>query len=164
MTKPSSAEKAAKTRAKNYAKASAKEKARIDKKRKKAAKDADRKKRLSEGLSNPEDKKFYYGVMSVYSKRFGFSKPTCRCCKSTDWKFLVLDHIKSRPKSHKGLSGVTMARKLARDRHPSGIQVLCHNCNIAKEIFGGNCPHKLSSSGQKKLKKVGLPLGKIFSK
>jgi len=192
MAKLSSGQKAAKTRAKKYAKASAKEKARIDEKRRQAAikaaksrkskpykksksskkpnmikagKDAARKKRRYEGLTNPEDKKFYYDVMMVYSKRYRFSKPTCCCCKNTDWKFLVFDHIKNRPKSHKNYSGVSMARKLDRDGYPRGIQILCHNCNTGKEIYGGvNCPHLLSPNGQKRLKKVGLPLGRIFRK
>ena len=131
----------------------------------KAGKKAEKKKRSFEGLSNPEGKKTYFDVMTVYSKRAGYSKPTCFCCKLSDWKFLILDHIKNRSKDHKNFSGVSMAKKLKRDDYPLGIQVLCHNCNTGKEIFGGiQCPHKLSSKGQKRLKKVGLPLGKFFRK
>ena len=131
----------------------------------KAGRDAQAKKKRSEGLSNPEGKKEYYDVMNVYSKRKGFSKPICFCCKNSDWKFLVFDHIKNRPKSHKGISGVSMARKLKKDNYPTGIQILCHNCNTGKEIYGGvRCPHYLSKKAQKKLKTVRLPLGKIFRK
>jgi len=131
----------------------------------KAGFSAQRKKRYSEGLSNPNDKKEYYDVMKVYARKKGFSKPTCFCCQNTDWKFLVFDHIKKRPKSHKGISGVSMARKLKRDGYPNGIQILCHNCNTGKEIFGGvRCPHYLSKKAQEKLKKVRLPLGRILKK
>jgi len=131
----------------------------------KAGKDAEKKKRLTEGLSNPEGKKLYYDVMAVYSKRKGYSKPTCFCCKLSDWKFLVLDHIKNRSKDHKNYSGVSMAKKLKRDKYPAGIQVLCHNCNTGKEIFGGiKCPHNLSKNGQNILKNVNLPIGKILRK
>ncbi len=126
---------------------------------------AGKKKKESEGLSNLKGKKEYYEVLKVYSKRKKFSKPTCVCCLNTDWKFLVFDHIKNRPKSHKGISGVSMARKLKNDNYPSGIQILCHNCNTGKEIFGGvRCPHHLSKIAQKRLKSVELPTGKIFRK
>jgi hypothetical protein len=131
----------------------------------KAGKDAERKKKRTEGLSNPEGKKLYYDVMTVYSKRKGHSKPICFCCKLSDWKFLVLDHIRNRSKDHKNYSGVSMAKKLKRDEYPSGIQVLCHNCNTGKEIFGGiRCPHLLSKKGQNILKNINLPIGKILRK
>lgn len=132
---------------------------------KKAGDNARRTKRRTEGLSNPSGKKEYYDVMKVYAKKKGFSKPTCFCCKNTDWKFLVFDHINKRPESHKGKSGVTMARKLKNDGYLKGIQILCHNCNTGKEIFGGDrCPHYLSNRSQKILKNVNLPLGRILRK
>jgi len=128
----------------------------------KAGIDGGKKKRESEGLSNPKDKKEYYEVMKVYSKREKFLKPTCVCCLNTDWKFLAFDHTTKRPKSHKGIGGVALARRLKKDHYPKGIQILCHNCNTGKEIFGGErCPHHLSKEAQKKLKSVKLPLGKI---
>ena len=100
-----------------------------------------RKKNLNEGLSNPDGKKAYYDVMKVYSKRKGFSVPTCFCCGNSDWKFLVFDHIKERPKEHKGLGGVGIAAKLKNDKYPKGIQILCHNCNKVKGVYG-KCPHE----------------------
>jgi len=164
------AKKAARTRKRNAAKKSGSKKLKTKSSQKnvdwrKAGKIAQAQKKRSEGLSNPEGKKEYYDVMNVYSKRKGFSKPTCFCCKNSDWKFLVFDHIENRPESHKGISGVSMARKLKNNNYPSGIQILCHNCNTGKEIFGGvRCPHHLSKNGQKKLKKVRLPVGMIFRK
>jgi len=119
----------------------------------------------TEGLGNPRGKKIYYDVMKKYSKRKKFSIPTCFCCKNTDWKFLAFDHIKERPESHKHLGGVSLAKRLIKEKYPGGIQILCHNCNTGKEIFGRvNCPHHLSKKGQAILKEVKLPYGKIFRK
>ena len=65
-----------------------------------------------------------------------------------DWKFLVFDHKGKRPDSHKGKSGIGMARKLQKENF-KGIQVLCHNCNTGKEIYGTKrCPHHLSKKGK----------------
>ena len=185
--------KAALTRSKNFANASPKEKEKIIKKRSLAAKkaaitksnqrkkiktpsgkspimiqaghSAGQQKRKNEGLSKPQDKKEYYDVMLVYAKRSGYSRPTCVCCKNTDWKFLVFDHIKNRSIDHKGKSGIAMARLLKNNKYPTGIQILCHNCNTGKEIFGGvKCPHHLSDKALAKLSSVGLPSGKILRK
>jgi len=131
----------------------------------KAGHDSADRKRKSEGLSNPQGKKDSYDVMMVYSKRKGFSRPTCFCCKNTDWKFLAFDHITKRPKSHKKISGVALARRLRNDHYPKGIQILCHNCNTGKEIFGGiKCPHHLSKKALEILKEVRLPRGRILKK
>ena len=128
-------------------------------KRKKTAKDAYEKKVKYEGLFKIDQKKEYYDILNEYSKREGFSKPTCFCCKMNDWKFLVFDHKSKRPDSHKGKSGIGMARKLKKQGYPKSIQILCHNCNTGKEIYGTkHCPHHLSKKGNKRLKSVGLPL------
>ena len=133
---------------------------------KQAGHDAKRKKARNEGLSDPSSKKKIYDVMKVYSKIQGFTKPTCFCCKNSDWKFLAFDHTnKQLRQKHKGLNGHALAKRLERDNYPKQIQILCHNCNTGKEIFGGkNCPHKLSVKGQAKLRSVGLPVGKIITK
>ena len=128
-------------------------------KRRKTAKDAYEKKVKYEGLFKIDQKKEYYDILNEYSKREGFSKPTCFCCKMNDWKFLVFDHRRKRPDSHKGKSGIGMARKLKKQGYPKSIQILCHNCNTGKEIYGTkHCPHHLSKKGKKRLKSIGLPL------
>ena len=127
-------------------------------KRRKSAKIAYDKKVKYEGLFNIDAKKEYYDILNEYSKREGFSKPTCFCCKMNDWKFLVFDHKTKRPDSHKGKSGIGMAKKLKKQGYPKSIQILCHNCNTGKEIYGTkHCPHHLSKKGKKRLKSVGLP-------
>jgi len=54
---------------------------------------------------------------------------------------------------------------LRKEGYPGGIQILCHNCNTGKEIFGRvKCPHHLSKNAQEILKSVGLPRGRILKK
>ena len=133
------------------------QKAARTRKRRKAAKDAFDKKVRYEGLFKIDEKKEYYDILNECSKLGGFSKPTCFCCKMNDWKFLVFDHKGKRPDSHKGKSGIGMARKLQKENF-KGIQVLCHNCNTGKEIYGTKrCPHHLSKKGKKRLKSASLP-------
>tara|TARA_Y100000590_G_C15173007_1_gene808136 strand:+ start:105 stop:503 length:399 start_codon:yes stop_codon:yes gene_type:complete len=117
----------------------------------------------NEGLTNPQDKIEVYRVMSIYSKRAGFTKPTCTCCGFNDWKFLVFGHTtKKRPKSHVGKKGVSLARQLADERYPKTVTVLCHNCNTSQEIWGDKCPHKLSEKAVGVLKENKLPAGRLI--
>ena len=125
---------------------------------------ARRTKQRNEGLTDLDGIKTKYDVMKVYSKRSGFSKPTCSCCKNNDWKFLVFDHMDDKlKKKHRNLSGIDLAKRLKEENYPKKMQILCWNCNSGKEITGGKyCAHHLSPHGQKKLKSVGLPIGKIL--
>ena len=129
-----------------------------------AGHNANNTKKKNEGLTDLEGIRTKYDVMKVYSKRSGFSKPTCSCCKNNDWKFLVFDHMdKKLKKKHGKLSGTKLAKRLKEENYPKKMQILCWNCNSGKEITGGKyCAHHLSQSGQKKLKSVHLPLGKIL--
>ena len=127
---------------------------------------ARRTKKLNHGLTNPEGLLLKHQVQLVYAKRNGFSRVRCFCpgCPCTDWKFIAFDHMGARPKSHKNRSGVALAKTLRNQNYPSRIQLLCHNCNTGKEIFGGICPHHLPKKGQKILNQVGMPLGRIFKR
>lgn len=66
----------------------------------------------------------------------------CACCGESTFEFLSVDHIdrgsfsKDAPRTGKGLYSW-----LRRNNFPSGLQILCHNCNQAKEYYGG-CPHR----------------------
>lgn len=67
---------------------------------------------------------------------------TCKCCGENELKFLTLDHIegggnKDRKIRGSGLGFYSLLRKTG---YPSGLQVLCFNCNCAKGFFG-TCPH-----------------------
>lgn len=65
----------------------------------------------------------------------------CQCCGETEPKFLAIDHIngggmKAREK-HIGYSFYLSLFKTPRQ----DLQVLCHNCNMAKGFYG-QCPHQ----------------------
>lgn len=70
----------------------------------------------------------------------------CKCCGETNPDFLTLDHIENNGKEHvdaKGrrLNGGDLYRWLQQQGYPEGLQVLCHNCNMAKAFYG-ECPHE----------------------
>lgn len=70
----------------------------------------------------------------------------CKCCGEGTLEFLCIDHIdgggnKHRKSLKKGENGGgDMYRWLIKNDFPSGFQVLCHNCNLAKGFYG-LCPH-----------------------
>lgn len=71
----------------------------------------------------------------------------CACCGETEPAFLAIDHVNGDGKAHRatlpsvGRGGV-IYRWLKAQGWPEGFQVLCHNCNHAKELRGG-CPHQM---------------------
>jgi hypothetical protein len=72
----------------------------------------------------------------------------CACCGlADDIDFYSIDHINNDGNKHKRREGFTSLYDwLIRNNLPSGFQVLCHNCNTAKRINGGLCPHKQAQS------------------
>lgn len=67
----------------------------------------------------------------------------CACCNETEVCFLSIDHINGGGCAHRkaiGGGGSTYAW-LKKNKFPSGFQVLCHNCNLAKGFYG-RCPHR----------------------
>lgn len=75
--------------------------------------------------------------------------PYCRCCGDNRFEFLCLDHINGGGNAHRlemtgsKKGGGGFWRKLERLGYPAGFQVLCHNCNMAKHIYG-TCPYATS--------------------
>lgn len=77
----------------------------------------------------------------------------CVCCGETEEAFLTLDHINNDGSEHRKKmgssrgSGTRMKQWLVSNNFPEEyqIQVLCANCNLAKEILG-TCPHKEKES------------------
>ena len=84
-------------------------------------------------------------VLGHYSKVISNSDiPCCACCgEKLSHKFLTLDHIDGRKTmGHKqGFGGDKLYRWTIKNNFPSGLQVLCWNCNSAKGLFG-KCPHQ----------------------
>lgn len=77
---------------------------------------------------------------------------SCACCGEADESFLVIDHIDGggnahreeiKPSSTKGRGGggAHLYKWLIKNDFPPGFQVLCANCNMAKDRPGG-CPHQ----------------------
>lgn len=76
----------------------------------------------------------------------------CQCCGEKHWQFLVIDHIDGGGRKHrleigngveKRGTGAGMYLWLKRQGYPAGFQVLCANCNMAKERQTG-CPHRVN--------------------
>jgi DNA repair exonuclease SbcCD ATPase subunit len=71
----------------------------------------------------------------------------CACCGETHPHFLSIDHKNGGGKKDriaKGCreSGGNWYRYLLKD-HPDHVQILCHNCNMAKGHYGV-CPHQIA--------------------
>lgn len=67
----------------------------------------------------------------------------CACCGEKEIAFLTIDHVDGGGNRHRRELKLSMIyRWLIRNGYPSGFQILCWNCNLAKHHFG-ECPHKL---------------------
>lgn len=67
----------------------------------------------------------------------------CTCCGESHYVFLAIDHINNdgwKIRRPKGPGRISIYAWLIRNDFPSGFQILCHNCNMAKAILG-KCPH-----------------------
>jgi len=66
----------------------------------------------------------------------------CNCCGEDEYMFLALDHVDGGGKSHRNQRGSYGVYKDAIESYdPNRFQILCHNCNMAKGLYG-ECPHK----------------------
>jgi hypothetical protein len=73
----------------------------------------------------------------------------CNCCNESIYDFLTIDHInndgsKHISKSGRRYKGDYLYHWLRRNSYPSGFQLLCYNCNCAKNYYKV-CPHQLKS-------------------
>lgn len=70
---------------------------------------------------------------------------TCKCCGETEEKFLSLDHVNNNGSEHRRAigrkqMGYAFYLWIKRNNYPDFLQILCHNCNMAKGFYG-SCPH-----------------------
>lgn len=82
-------------------------------------------------------KKLKLDVINGYGGR-------CMCCGETETAFLCIDHIHNDGASERkqGIKGSALYTRLRKLGYPKDrYQLLCHNCNIAKQIEG-SCPHR----------------------
>ena len=92
-------------------------------------------------------------VYTHYSKKLSNSDvPCCNCCEYTGIDFLNVDHIIPKREMEKDPKMIEMGFKASRKAHslngwlitnnfPKGFQILCWNCNFAKDKLG-KCPHQ----------------------
>jgi hypothetical protein len=78
----------------------------------------------------------------------------CACCCESTTEFLGIDHVNNDGEKHRReLKGYGRAiyQWLKREGYPQDgrFQVLCHNCNIAKGLYGG-CPHQGPVPGRRR--------------
>jgi hypothetical protein len=76
----------------------------------------------------------------------------CACCGISELCFLSIDHInndgyKTRErndgtKRKNRVSGYLFYEKIIKENFPRDLQILCFNCNTAKQHNKGICPHK----------------------
>lgn len=70
-----------------------------------------------------------------------YFKNKCNCCGESRPEFLCVDHVQNDGAAHrKKLKGYSIYHWLINNKFPSGFQLLCHNCNMAKGLYG-YCPH-----------------------
>ena len=79
-------------------------------------------------------------VLETYSN----GVPICNCCGETTFEFLTIDHINNNGAKERKKSGrrgaMEFVRWIIKNNYPKGLQILCWNCNTAKQYHGG-CPH-----------------------
>jgi hypothetical protein len=74
---------------------------------------------------------------------YGGEIPACICCGEATLLFLSLDHINGGGRQHRQeTGGGGFYTWLRRHDYPTGFRVLCHNCNLGRQINGGVCPHQ----------------------
>ena len=82
-----------------------------------------------------------YAAIDAYG-----GKCACPGCSETNKAFLCIDHIDGGGNKHrKSIGQSNFFRWLRQNNYPPGFQVLCANCNQAKQWCGGVCPHEWPS-------------------
>jgi len=74
---------------------------------------------------------------------FDYYGGKCVCCGESNYAFLSIDHIDNDGKQHRQEIGFSIYPWLIKHNFPTNkrLQILCFNCNLAKQFFG-ECPHK----------------------
>ena len=69
---------------------------------------------------------------------------SCKCCGERMYGFLTIDHIINGGTKHRKIvkKNTDIYFWLRENLFPEGYQVLCYNCNCAKQ-FNHGCPHNI---------------------
>jgi len=92
------------------------------------------------------DKRMFTHRRDIRLKLINYYGSKCNCCGETEEKFLTIDHINNDGGIHRkkrGRCSTQMYRWIIKNNYPTSLQILCWNCNSAKQ-YHGICPHKLT--------------------
>ena len=96
---------------------------------------------------NAQERKLREKRRMMVLEHYGGMPPKCACCGEREIKFLSIDHINGDGKIQRKIAkDNNLNRWLIKNNFPDGIQILCHNCNLAKGFYG-KCPHLNLSNG-----------------
>ena len=83
----------------------------------------------------------YYELKKWIFDYYGY---TCVCCGENNPKFLTIDHVNNDGYKDRNLGSriySTIKREII-EGNESRFQIYCYNCNCAKRLNNGVCPHK----------------------
>lgn len=116
-----------------------------------------REKALRRKLRNPEKYKKQYAKTNIKNRKKNIAirekvidfytngLRKCMCCGYSGIQFLNVDHVNNDGYRHrKQLKGSSykVYQDIINDGFPDKYQILCFNCNLAKNHNGGVCPHE----------------------
>lgn len=99
---------------------------------------------FSRERQNASWSKYHKKLRRMVLEHYGGRPPKCACCGEAHYEFLTLDHMNNDGAAERRLwgNGVGVFRHIVQEDFPIGYQVLCFNCNTAKQ-YHGVCPHQL---------------------
>lgn len=84
----------------------------------------------------------YHTIRVIALEKYGNK---CACCGEKTYEFLTIDHInndgKYERKKFNNYAGRIYGYLAQAEYQPEKYQILCWNCNLAKEKYG-KCPHQ----------------------
>ena len=74
----------------------------------------------------------------------------CICCGEKRKEFLAIDHINNNGNILRKIKKIRdICRWIIKNNFPKDLQILCHNCNISKGLYG-YCPHNKEKEAREK--------------
>jgi hypothetical protein len=86
------------------------------------------------GYSTQKNRELRIKCLEAYGNK-------CQCCGETQQEFLAFDHVNGGGRKHRKQVGGHMNAWIVRNKFPSSIRILCHNCNQSLAFYG-YCPHQ----------------------
>ena len=80
----------------------------------------------------------YAAIRVAVISHYSAGTNVCSCCGEDWFFFLTIDHVNNDGATHRRSIRGTLYEWLFRHGFPDGFQVLCYNCNCAKQR--GGCP------------------------